>query len=75
MPDVIAVALGLEPGAVIAHKTRDIGFAIGDVGIIYMPNGRNYIAAVMLKRPCNDPRGRDYIQTVSSITYTYFSRR
>jgi beta-lactamase class A len=66
---------GLGPGAVIAHKTGDIGFAIGDAGIIYMPNGREYIAAVMLKRPYDDPRGRDYIQTVSSIAYTYFSRR
>jgi beta-lactamase class A len=66
---------GLGPGAVIAHKTGDIGFAIGDAGIIYIPTGRKYIAAVMLKRPYDDPRGRDYIQTVSSIAYTYFSRR
>jgi beta-lactamase class A len=66
---------GIGPGGEIAHKTGDIGFAIGDAGIVYMPNGRQYIAAVMLKRPYDDPRGRDYIQTVSRITYSYFSQR
>jgi beta-lactamase class A len=66
---------GIGPGGQIAHKTGDIGFAIGDAGIVYMPNGRQYIAAVMLKRPYDDPRGRDYIQTVSRITYSYFSQR
>jgi beta-lactamase class A len=66
---------GIGPGGEIAHKTGDIGFAIGDAGIVYMPNGRQYIAAVMLKRPYDDPRGRDYIQTISRITYSYFSQR
>lgn len=66
---------GIGPGGEIAHKTGDIGFAIGDAGIVYMPNGRQYIAAVMLKRPYDDPRGRDYIQTVSRVTYSYFSQR
>jgi beta-lactamase class A len=66
---------GIGPGGQIAHKTGDIGFAIGDAGIIFMPNGRQYIAAVMLKRPYDDPRGRDYIQAISRITYSYFLQR
>jgi beta-lactamase class A len=66
---------GIGPGAEIAHKTGDIGFAIGDAGIIFMPNGRQYIAAVMLRRPYDDPRGRDYVQTVSRLTYSYFLQR
>ncbi len=66
---------GIGPGAEIAHKTGDIGFAIGDAGIIFMPSGKQYIAAVMLRRPYDDPRGRDYVQTVSRLTYTYFSNR
>ncbi len=65
---------GIGPGAQIAHKTGDIGFAIGDAGIIFMPSGKQYIAAVMLKRPYNDPRGRDYIQAISRTTYAYFSQ-
>jgi beta-lactamase class A len=66
---------GIGPGGQIAHKTGDIGFAIGDAGIVFLPNGKQYIAAVMLKRPYDDPRGRDYIQTISRITYSYFSQR
>lgn len=66
---------GIGPGAQIAHKTGDIGFAIGDAGIIFMPNGRQYIAAVMLRRPYDDPRGRDYVQAVSRIAYSYFAQR
>jgi beta-lactamase class A len=66
---------GIGPGGQIAHKTGDIGFAIGDAGIVFLPNGKQYIAAVMLRRPYDDPRGRDYIQTISRITYSYFSQR
>lgn len=66
---------GIGPGGEIAHKTGDIGFAIGDAGIIFLPNGKQYIAAVMLRRPYDDPRGRDYIQTISRITYSYFLQR
>jgi beta-lactamase class A len=66
---------GIGPGAEIAHKTGDIGFAIGDAGIVYMPNGKQYIAAVMLRRPYDDPRGRDYVQSISRLTYSYFSQR
>ncbi|HEY9827652.1 MAG TPA: serine hydrolase, partial [Stenomitos sp.] len=48
---------GIGRGAEIAHKTGDIGFAIGDAGIVFMPNGKKYIVAVMLRRPYDDPRG------------------
>ena len=66
---------GIGPGGEIAHKTGDIGFAIGDAGIVFLPNGNQYIVSVMLRRPYDDPRGRDYIQTLSKITYSYFSQR
>ncbi|MBD3883101.1 serine hydrolase [Phormidium tenue FACHB-886] len=65
---------GLGAGATIAHKTGDIGFAIGDAGIIQMPNGRQYLGAVLLKRPYNDPRGRDFIRQTSQIIYTYLNQ-
>ncbi len=63
---------GLEKGATIAHKTGDIGSVLGDVGIIDMPNGKRYVAAVFAKRPHNDPQGRTLIQKISRITYQYF---
>ncbi len=63
---------GLEQGATIAHKTGDIGSVLGDAGIIDMPNGKRYIAAVFVKRPRNDPQAKPLIQKISRITYQYF---
>lgn len=64
--------VGLGPGARIAHKTGDIGFMLGDAGIVEMPGGRNYLAAVMVKSAYNDLGARDYVQEVSRTVYGYF---
>ncbi len=63
---------GLEPSATIAHKTGDIGMVLGDAGIVDMPTGKRYIAAVLVKRPHNDPAGRLAIQEVSRTAYQHF---
>lgn len=63
---------GLEPGAIIAHKTGDIKSVLGDVGIIDMPNGKRYIASVLVKRPDNSTQAKEFIQKASSTTYQYF---
>ena len=63
---------GLEEDAVIAHKTGDIKSVLGDAGIIDMPNGKRYIAAVLVKRPDNDPRAKEFIQKMSKVAYQYF---
>lgn len=60
---------GLPKKAEILHKTGDIGTMLGDAGIIYAPNGRKYIAVVMVKRPFNDYSARDFIQEASKIIY------
>jgi beta-lactamase class A len=62
---------GLEPGAIIAHKTGDIGTVLGDAGIIDMPNGKRYIGVVMAKRPYNDSTARILIQDMSRTTYQH----
>ena len=62
---------GLEPEAVIAHKTGDIGKVLGDAGIIDMPNGKRYIFAVMAQRPYNDPKARELIQNFSRTSYQH----
>lgn len=62
---------GLEKNATIAHKTGDIGSVLGDAGIIDMPNGKRYLAAVIVKRPHNDPQGGRLIQQISAATYQY----
>lgn len=65
---------GLEKGATIAHKTGDIGSIIGDAGLIEMPNGQQYAATVMVKRPYNDVRARTLIQNISRLTYQHYSK-
>ncbi|MBW4612387.1 MAG: class A beta-lactamase-related serine hydrolase [Desmonostoc vinosum HA7617-LM4] len=65
---------GLGKGALIAHKTGDIGFLIGDAGFITMPSGKRYLAAIFVKRPYKDVRGRDFIRQVSRTVYDYLSQ-
>lgn len=66
---------GLGSGADIAHKTGDIGFLIGDAGLIVMPNGKRYLAGIYVKRPYNDSRGRDFIRQVSRLVYNYLDQQ
>lgn len=63
---------GLGEGATIAHKTGDIGSMVGDAGVIDMPNGKRYLAAVMVKRPHNDPQAQELIRNISKQVYQYF---
>jgi beta-lactamase class A len=65
---------GLEAGATVAHKTGDIGTMLADAGLVDMPNGKRYIATVMILRPNNDPRAEKLISAVSGIAYQQFSQ-
>lgn len=64
---------GLGEGATIAHKTGDIGTLIGDVGLVDMPNGKRYAAAVMVKRQFNDDRAYELVQKMSSLIYQHLN--
>ncbi|MEP0799266.1 class A beta-lactamase-related serine hydrolase [Funiculus sociatus GB2-A5] len=64
---------GLGKGATIAHKTGDIGSLLADVGLIDLPSGKRYIAAVMVKRPHNDYKASELIRQISRTAYQYFS--
>jgi beta-lactamase class A len=66
---------GLGAGADIANKTGDIGFLIGDAGLITMPNGKHYLAGIFVKRPYDDTRGRDFIRQVSRLVYNYLNQQ
>ncbi|WP_448515024.1 serine hydrolase [Parathermosynechococcus lividus] len=65
---------GIGPGATIAHKTGDIGTVVGDAGMVDMPNGQRYVAAMMVKRPYNDPQGSELIRQVSRLAYQAFEK-
>lgn len=63
---------GIGEDARIIHKTGDIRSAVGDAGIVDMPNGKRYAIAVMVKRPDNDQRANELIRQISRTTYEYF---
>jgi beta-lactamase class A len=64
---------GLGYEARIAHKTGDIRSMVGDVGIIDMPNGHRYIAAVLVKRAVpNDEKANQLIRKISETAYQYW---
>ncbi|NJL40395.1 MAG: serine hydrolase [Leptolyngbyaceae cyanobacterium SM1_4_3] len=65
---------GLGEGAIVAHKTGDIESLVGDVGVIDMPSGRRYLAAVMVRRPTNDERAQELIREISRATYEYLNQ-
>ena len=65
---------GLGTGARIYHKTGDIGTMLADAGLIVVPTGKRYIAAVMLQRPENDPRAEKLISSISRAAYQEFSQ-
>ena len=68
------IPAGLGAGAVFLHKTGDIGKMLGDAGIVYAPNGKKYIVAILVNRPYNSPAGKDYIVKASEIIYNTMAR-
>ena len=64
---------GLPDNAILLHKTGDIGFMLGDAGIVKTPNGKKYIVVIMAKRPYNSRQGKEYIVKASEIIYNNIS--
>ncbi len=65
---------GLGKGANAYHKTGDIGTMLADAGLVDVPTGKRYIAAIMVQRPNNDPRAAKLISSISSAAYQHFSQ-
>jgi beta-lactamase class A len=66
---------GLGEGATIAHKTGNIGAMVADAGLIDLPSGKRYIAAVMVKRPRNDLQAETLIRRISRLAYQHFNQQ
>lgn len=64
---------GLPKEAILLHKTGDIGFMLGDAGIVKTANGRKYIVVILAKRPYNSPKGKNFIVKASEIIYNNIS--
>lgn len=65
---------GLGSGALIAHKTGNIGSLLADVGLVNMPSGKSYIISVMVQRPFNDESAQELIRKISKTTYDHFTQ-
>ena len=66
---------GLSPKASFYHKTGDIGYMLGDAGIVVTPDNHKYIVAIMARRPYNSPAGKEFIVRASGIIYNTLSAR
>jgi beta-lactamase class A len=65
---------GLGPGAQIAHKTGDIGFLVGDAGLVDLPGGKRYVGVVFVRRPYDSPQARKFVKRVSRLVYNYLNK-
>ncbi|MCJ2543131.1 serine hydrolase [Thermostichus vulcanus] len=71
-PSYFRPSLGQEVR--IAHKTGTLRSVVGDAGIIDLPNGRRYLAAVWVKRETpNDAKAEELIANLSQAAYEYWS--
>ena len=69
---------GLPPGTRIAHKNGWLENLHGDAGIVFPPNGRNYIIAVFVWEDTSFfsyERAWPLIEGISRATWNYFSPR
>lgn len=60
---------GLGSGALCYNKTGDIPGALGDAGLVVLPGGRRYVAAVQVERPRNSTRAGAVIRQISRAAY------
>lgn len=60
---------GLPSNALLLHKTGDIGFMLGDAGIVKTSTGKKYIVVILAKRPYNNHQGKEFIVKASNIIY------
>jgi beta-lactamase class A len=65
---------GLGNGATIAHKTGTLSVLLGDIGLIDAPNGKRYLASVLVQRPRDDVRAEEMIQQISRLSYQAFTQ-
>jgi beta-lactamase class A len=65
---------GLGAGAAIAHKTGTLGVLLGDIGLIDTPNGKRYLASVLVQRPRDDAKAEEMIQQISKLSYQAFTQ-
>ena len=64
---------GLPSNAILLHKTGDIGYMLGDSGIVKTPSGKKYIVSILAKRPYNNQQGKKFIVEASKTIYNHLA--
>lgn len=64
---------GLPSNAILLHKTGDIGYMLGDAGIVKTPSGKKYIVSILAKRPYNNQQGKKFIVEASKTIYNHLA--
>lgn len=60
---------GLPQNAILLHKTGDIGYMLGDAGIVKTASGKKYIVVILARRPYNNLQGKEFIVKASEMIY------
>jgi len=63
----------LPPGVTVAHKTGKITNVEHDAGIVYLPDGRKYVLALLSSRLPGNNAGVSAAQAVSRLVYRHFA--
>jgi len=69
------IPLHLPEGTVIAHKTGTQPMTTHDSGIVYGPDGNDYVISIGVTGVPARPRGSDWVAGVSKLLWDYFTRR
>ena len=64
---------GVPESATLLHKTGDIGYMLGDAGIVKTVGGKKYIVVILAKRPYNNQKGKEFIVEASKLIYNSLS--
>ncbi|MEO1432286.1 MAG: serine hydrolase [Cyanobacteria bacterium J06633_8] len=65
---------GIGKNAKFANKTGTLGIVLGDTGIVTMPNGKRYLAGIIVRRPFRDARAKSFIKQVSRMVYGHINK-
>jgi beta-lactamase class A len=63
------IPAGLPPHATVAHKTGEISTACHDIGIVYLPERKPYIAAILTEFDSEREGRRETVAAISEAIY------
>lgn len=55
----------------VAHKTGSISGVLHDSGIVFLPDGRKYVLAILSKNITNEEKSREMMAEVSKLIYEF----